>query len=120
MNQKDYEHIVVIAALYTLYGLWHSQRLANKHRIRLTVKQFASLDEFANLMASQGHFDFFTVYQRMLLERAFDITMFSSPFMLGQFWQREQMVEVDEVSGHIMDDEFHKFVSFFLVHYYLH
>ena len=75
------------------------------------MKQFASLDEFANLMASQGHFDFFTVYQRMLLERAFDIAIFSSPFMLGQFWQREQMVEVDEVSGHILDDEFHNFVS---------
>ena len=64
-------------------------------------------------MAAQGHTDFFAVYKRMLLERAFDIAIFTSPFMLGQFWKLEpgEQGDVDEVSGHIMDDEFHQFVS---------
>ena len=99
----------MITALYTLYGLWNCQRLQNKHRIRLTFRQYGNLEKFAQQMAAQGHTDFFAIYQRMVLERAFDIAIFNSPYMLGQYWQENG--EKDECSGFILDDEFHQFSS---------
>ncbi|XP_013378808.1 snRNA-activating protein complex subunit 1 isoform X2 [Lingula anatina] len=70
---------VQVAGLFLLYGLYHTQPLKPKAKVRVTREQFQSILQFHREVKNQGHLDVDYVFQKLKIQRAFDFVANAHP-----------------------------------------
>ncbi|XP_062325864.1 snRNA-activating protein complex subunit 1b [Osmerus eperlanus] len=90
-----YTFQIRVGGLYLLYGLFNSQLITPREKIRLALKDWEDIKKFEQDAINAQHFDVVYIYRKLLAEKAFHFTATPVPlcFQVKKKTKRQELCE---------------------------
>ncbi|XP_077092552.1 snRNA-activating protein complex subunit 1b [Siphateles boraxobius] len=89
-----YTFQIRVAGLYLLYGLFNSQLITPKEKIRIALKDWQDAMQFQRDAVNAQHYDVVYVFRKLLSDKAFYFTAMPTPLCYGEKKEDRRKTEI--------------------------
>ncbi|KAK7148257.1 hypothetical protein R3I93_012555 [Phoxinus phoxinus] len=91
-----YTFQIRVAGLYLLYGLFNSQLITPKEKIRIALKDWEDAMQFQRDAVNAQHYDVLYIFRKLLSDKAFYFTAMPTPLCYGEKKEDRKKTEICE------------------------
>lgn len=91
-----YTFQIRVAGLYLLYGLFNSQLITPREKIRIALKDWEDVMQFQRDAVNAQHYDVVYIFRKLLSDKAFYFTAMPTPLCYGENKEDVKKTEIRE------------------------